>query len=1601
MPHAASVLAMLKRKRPDSGRLRRCRGRFRSGGRVVAFPVDCGRGFAGQELPPAWMYRPLSHRFTENENLRPRWEWRSAAEVAMLIGMPTRQRVASRFRDIRVWDGTQDRAFEELCFQLRDPTPEGVELIKTSPPDAGVEWYWRYPDGSEQGWQVKFIFATDNLLKAMRASLKDAAEKRTGLTALTFCIPYDLADDPSRARGKQARERYEEAQTRWKAEWPDVETSLLSAGDLLERLARQEHRGREWFFFGERILGSTWCALELEATIEDAGDRYTPEQNVELPIDRILAAVAFPDDFGTQLATRRDATLAAARDLIKDSYASPRWVDFLAAIERPLANLERTLLTTSQPPSIISEPALNLLQEAGGALGAFLDALRPVAWPDTPRQESEEALSDAERAERAEQAREASSAQYLYTRARKLEDPLYEFVSFLTGPISRAAEKRALFIEGAAGTGKTHLFCDVGQRLLNDGHPVVVMLGQRFRDASPWTTLARLLGEPNLSPDEIATALSASGEASGRRAAIFIDALNEASNPSMWSTELADMRRRLTATGWVGLAVSCRTTYLDLVEPANGRDESFVRVEHVGYRGREFEATAKIFDAHGIQQPRVPLLVPEFNNPLFLKLYCEGVRDAPDGSSGSEHLSGIFERFVDGRKVRVERELRLDRRLDVVGQATRAFAECLSTEGQDRVPYEGAHRLINGFAPHLHESPRTLLETMASEGLLAIERGWLTDRDELGEVVSFPYQRFSDHLVVGAMLDTQLPTESAEDVMAAFGPEGRLGDWLLDAPLGLVEALAVQLPERWGVELPDLFAEPRDDDHRSRWRVDHALSAFVQSTVLRNRSAFSDRTHELINEALNREAEDMADALITVAPDPEHPYNGARLHRFLSAIPMPQRDAYWTLMQYYAFGEPSRSLDRLIRWAARGPYPDYPAEVISLACVPLVWHLASPNRFGRDYTTKALASLLIDRPDVCVRLVDAFQNIDDGYVVQRLAAAILGAVTHSRRSLELDESKTLVTALVSCLIENDNRAPDVLTRDYIASLARWLRRRRLISAQLSKRASPPYKSKRPKTPRTKAHLESTYSRGEEREDGYGSLAFSALWKESDWSRYVVSGRLDDFLPTKLGDPVPPRWTPRAAERRVDKRAWRRFLKSLSDEQRSLLQSEPGAAANQLSNPLSASQRELLGKVWVPIRRKPTPRPMAYPEERAARFIFQRCIELGWSPERFGRFDSSIGSHGRDSHKPERFGKKYQWIALFELLARLADNFVYNEWGEAQKYEGAWQLRLRDIDPTLPPEAIQVDENREYARAPTFPHDCLPAWWSPDEPTFDEMAHGEEGRWAELTADLPDPEHLLRVVDTEGTRWLVVDGYHTWREDRDETPSLTDDAGPYRDLAILTAAVLIRRSDIPRLREWLIRLPDLARSLPDWGSQGIYEAFWSELPWECESYGYSGGWRRRGGAGKLPVSSAQVSLGYSGESNSRDCSLTEAVTADVPSKLLAELGGLEWSETATAWTSDDGVPRGRYRETDEGYHRDRVLLLEEDYIGRLLDEHGLALAIGMFCERRVFDSLRRSMPKALGWVDYVGHLLFDGQTFDGVALRPYERHGSDDDGDDKE
>ncbi|EEL55333.1 hypothetical protein bcere0023_30580 [Bacillus cereus Rock4-2] len=57
----------------------------------------------------------------------------------------------------------------------------------------------------------------------------------------------------------------------------------------------------------------------------------------------------------------------------------------------------------------------------------------------------------------------------------------------------------------------------------------------------------------------------------------------------------------------------------------------------------------------------------------------------------------------------------------------------------------------------------------------------------------------------------------------------------------------------------------------------------------------------------------------------------------------------------------------------------------------------------------------------------------------------------------------------------------------------------------------------------------------------------------------------------------------------------------------------------------------------------------------------RIVEYGYDEKVHGYYDRSLINHSRHKNSVERIGKKLQWIALYELLAKLADNYpIYKE-----------------------------------------------------------------------------------------------------------------------------------------------------------------------------------------------------------------------------------------------------------------------------------------------------------------------------------------------------
>jgi hypothetical protein len=63
-------------------------------------------------------------------------------------------------------------------------------------------------------------------------------------------------------------------------------------------------------------------------------------------------------------------------------------------------------------------------------------------------------------------------------------------------------------------------------------------------------------------------------------------------------------------------------------------------------------AAQQYFAWHGLEQPRVPLMLPEFSNPLFLNVYCQALAEGSVSArrQGTYHVSEVFETYLAAKE---------------------------------------------------------------------------------------------------------------------------------------------------------------------------------------------------------------------------------------------------------------------------------------------------------------------------------------------------------------------------------------------------------------------------------------------------------------------------------------------------------------------------------------------------------------------------------------------------------------------------------------------------------------------------------------------------------------------------------------------------------------------------------------------------------------------------------------------------------------------------------------------------------------------------------------------------------------------------------------
>ncbi len=1257
------------------------------------------------------------------------------------------------FKNIREHRGTQNGGFEELCCQLaalEDPVT-GSRFIRKGPgADQGLECYRTYA-GHDVGWQAKYFINGFDVgqINDLDDSLQRALTAHPRLTTFVVCLPIDLRDNRS---GKKLSEvqRYE----KWRQKSVDcaiangrtLEIELWSASSIGERLGRDDpaYSGRARYWFDTIKFSSAWFRDKLDVQRHNLGERYSPESHVELPIQQSLQAVARTPEL-----LLAPATWAAEITYKMDGVAGSLSREKLSpSADRVRQACEPFLQSLSAPPAALdaSVPLESWATLAAVAIESISEALNEVG-SNVPGKSG-------------------------YIPRNDLLD-LYSAVDRVREEIAsmhwQLMNKRELVISGPGGIGKSHLIADFGHKQLEAGRPFVLVLSGSLTEGDPWDQIRGQLDLAHVTTADFLGALDAAAEAADCRAVLAIDALNERHGIPLWETRLPGFIRLVQNFPRLALVLTVRSTYLRFLPL-----KDLERVVHPGFAGHAGAAAKAYLDRRGIARPSSPNLAREFENPLFLRTCCEyldteSLKQLPKGMDG---VTAIFDFYLAAVAEKVQRELKLIPELKIPHKALEQFLEACAAHGDGgSLPMEDTIRLLEGIHSSGGYTDRSLFSAFMSEGVLTQDVEW-QPQGAPKEFIRFTFERLSDHLrakrLIGEIDRTDVEGSFQRAPLAAyFEPSA---SWQF---AGVIEALAVQLPEEFGLELFDVLPKDAIDDL--------SLSdAFESSLAWRSPKAFASRTAEWVGKLCDATGRSAYGLMLLVSTEPENLFNANWLHKDLWPCPMPHRDAAWSVFLAQDDLAEGGAVVSLIDWAWEADANEVDEQRLWLAVVTLTWFLSTSNRAVRDRATKALVNLLSCKLDHAAALVDKFADVDDPYITERLLAACYGA---AMQGMDRTRCRVLAASVWKKHFAEGKQPPlNLMARDYAFGV--------LLYAQAAGQLPPEvdldacrakFRSAWPLESVREEDLEKYRSRG------YGDSICASTDEHGDFGNYTLSSWLHDIVdvPLALAGKTTKElfegWEnslieEAAAEQLEAYFALRRMSvdyrlqsRSHSFTEKSIDQSKRlWATVEKANQAFKETMPEKLRTEYAEFAehhllestrmRDDNRRPPEVDHGSVRRWICERAHQLGWTEELFEQFERSGHiSHDRmGKHRVERVGKKYQYIALAEATARMTDNLAMCSWGDDGKlraFEPGPRGRemKRDLDPSL---LVRNTLETGWAITPV-------TWWTPSAPRLPSGDTDLLLAWVQVESDLCNDFSHIEVIGPDGERWLTVYGFRHW------------------------------------------------------------------------------------------------------------------------------------------------------------------------------------------------------------------------------------------------
>ena len=573
---------------------------------------------------------------------------------------------------------------------------------------------------------------------------------------------------------------------------------------------------------------------------------------------------------------------------------------------------------------------------------------------------------------------------------------------------------QVLFIHGSYGVGKTQLISNSAKVLYENGKNVLLINAARFfnNEYVENQIVKNLDGVTDgLTFDNILEFFNEEAMNKNCKAYIFIDAINESRDLSVWKTGLETLVNKVETYNNIKFVVTIRNgfeNYLfsDLIK---NKIESgnILKMIHRGLIDDSLDAVSDFMAEYGIKYSPKYYLSSSMANPLFLKWFCETY----DGNDNSyfDLIEKILKKADEiacsysGENVPINFIKSLSNKIceyginnGCIGQITEE--ELLGLDSWQVYEIKDKKEYIRSL-----ERFGILLK-----GVSKIKEYYTFGYDVIGNYIfaKFIVEKYNDEITLKNFCKNELLNENN------VYKYGNISKFVM---------ISAFYSFKYNSECISII-----DDINDTFVKEDILEQYYETFTWRNNVTF-----ELFKEMYNKypiSTHSIFDIFIENSLKVNSALNAKGLNKLLKPLEIAKRDWVWTIY-INGLSDESRVVRLIYNYEKGKNIENIKKSEVKLLLLLFSWFLTASNRMLRDRTSKAMIEILKANIELCVYLLSEFKEVNDPYIYSRLHGIVFGALMKRKEKNE-KEFGEIVDYIYNNIFNCDVVYPDILLRDY-------------------------------------------------------------------------------------------------------------------------------------------------------------------------------------------------------------------------------------------------------------------------------------------------------------------------------------------------------------------------------------------------------------------------------------------------------------------------------------------------------------------------------------------------------------------------------------------